>query len=146
MYSLNFTAFSWYNSQSMVIRPCSHNNCGIMYGLKYIYLRKAKILRLENTIKIISTIWTNTAVFCDVSQIIERITLKKVGIISVGLYLRTLYKLYLHYYTKHAACSMVIGPNSDIRTLCQWILRHLILRIDIKGQLYTTSFIAISFF
>ena len=74
LYSLNFTVFSWYNFQSMDIRPCSHNNCD-MYGLKYIYLRKANILRLENTIKLLSTIWINTAVFCDVSQIFEQITL-----------------------------------------------------------------------
>ena len=60
----------------MDIRPCSHNNCG-MYGLKYIYLRKANVLRLENTIRLISTLWTNTAVFCDVSQIFEQITVKK---------------------------------------------------------------------
>ena len=76
MYSLNFTAFSWYNPQSMDIRPCSHNNFG-MYGLKYIYLRKANILRFEKTIKLISTIWTNAAVFCDLSQIFQQITLKR---------------------------------------------------------------------
>ena len=60
----------------MDIRPFSHNNCG-MYGLQYIYLRKANILRLENTIKLISTIWTNTPVYCDVSQIFEQIKLKR---------------------------------------------------------------------
>ena len=59
----------------MDIRPCSHNSCG-MYGLKYIYLRKAN-MRLENTIKLISTIWNNTAVYCDVSQIFEQIKLKR---------------------------------------------------------------------
>ena len=57
--------------------------------------------------------------FCDVSQIFEQITLKKIGITVVGLYPITLYKLYLHYYTKHAACSMVIGTNLDIRILCR---------------------------
>ena len=102
----------------MDIGPCSNNNC-VMYDLKYIYLRKANTMRLENTIKLISTIWTNNAVFCDVSQIFDQITLKNVGITALGLYPRTLYKLYLHHYRKHAACSMVIGPNSDIRTLCQ---------------------------
>ena len=69
MYSLNFTAFSWYNSQSMDIWRCSRNNRG-MYGLQY-------ILRLDNTIKLLSTIWTNTAVFCDVSQIFEQIMFKR---------------------------------------------------------------------
>ena len=145
MYSLNFNIFSLYNFRSMDIRPSSHNSCD-MYGLQNIYLRKVNILRLENTIKLISTIWTYSAgVFCDVSQI-QANYVKKVGRTAVGLYPRTLYKLYLHHYTKHAACSMVIGHNTDIRTLCQWILRHFILRVDIQQQLFTTSFKAIFFF
>ena len=75
----------------MDIRPCSHDNCDV-YGLKYIYLRKANILRLEKNIKL-STIWTNTAVFCVTNIPVNYV--KKVAITDVGLYLRALYKLYL---------------------------------------------------
>ena len=46
-----------------------------------------------------------TAVFyCDDSQIFGQITFKKVGITVVGLYPRTLYKLYLHHITN--TCSL----------------------------------------
>ena len=49
----------------------------------------------------ISPIWTN----CCFIYIVEQITVKKVGITVVGLYPRTLYKLYL-------------GPTSLYKYIC----------------------------
>ena len=89
MYSLDFNAFSKFNSQSqMILFPYFHNNCNL-HALKYIFLKRARVL-LENTIN--STILTNTAaVFLVMShKYSSKLYLKRIGITAV--YSRTLFK------------------------------------------------------
>ena len=63
--------------------------------------------------------------FCDKSKIFVQITLINNRITAV--YLRTSYKFHLHHYTNTCSDFFMYGYNSDIGSLKQLILPHLIL-------------------
>ena len=117
----------------MDIRPCSHNNTVACIRSKLYIFEKGKHIAFIKYHQVDIHIMDQDCCFLWCVTNIRANYAKKIGITVVGLYPRTLYKLYLHHYTKHAACIILIGTNLDIRRLCQWILRHLVLKVSVKG-------------